>query len=136
MKRNIDLGLLILRVGLAAMLLTHGIPKFLEFIGGNMSVVGDPIGIGGLVTTLLVMLAEFIAPVLILIGLKTRMAAILVMILMSVAALVVHAGDPFGVKEKALLYLVGFTAIALMGAGKISMDKKLGGKQRTGLLNW
>ncbi|TDI75658.1 MAG: DoxX family protein [Bacteroidetes bacterium] len=124
MKRNIDLGLLILRVGLAAMLLTHGIPKFLEFIGGNMSVVGDPIGIGGLVTTLLVMLAEFIAPVLILIGLKTRMAAILVMILMSVAALVVHAGDPFGVKEKALLYLVGFTAIALMGAGKISMDKK------------
>ncbi|TDI68687.1 MAG: DoxX family protein [Bacteroidetes bacterium] len=124
MKRNIDLGLLILRVGLAAMLLTHGIPKFLEFIGGNMSVVGDPIGIGGLVTTLLVILAEFIAPVLILIGLKTRMAAILVMILMSVAALVVHAGDPFGVKEKALLYLVGFTAIALMGAGKISMDKK------------
>lgn len=124
MKRNIDLGLLILRVGLAAMLLTHGIPKFLEFIGGNMSVVGDPIGIGGLVTTLLVILVEFIAPVLILIGLKTRMAAILVMILMSVAALVVHAGDPFGVKEKALLYLVGFTAIALMGAGKISMDKK------------
>lgn len=124
MKRNIDLGLLILRVGLAAMLLTHGIPKFLEFIGGNMSVVGDPIGIGGLVTTLLVMLAEFIAPVLILIGLKTRMAAILAMILMAVAAFVVHAGDPFGVKEKALLYLVGFTAIALMGAGKISMDKK------------
>lgn len=124
MKRNIDLGLLILRVGLAAMLLTHGIPKFLEFIGGNMSVVGDPIGIGSLVTTLLVILAEFIAPVLILIGLKARMAAILVMILMSVAALVVHAGDPFEVKEKALLYLVGFTVIALMGAGKISMDNK------------
>lgn len=124
MKRNIDLGLLILRVGLAAMLLTHGIPKFLEFIGGNMSVVGDPIGIGSLVTTLLVILAEFIAPVLILIGLKARMAAILVMILMSVAALVVHAGDPFEVKEKALLYLVGFTVIPLMGAGKISMDKK------------
>jgi len=64
MKRNIDLGLLVLRVGLAALLLTHGIPKLLEFIGGNMAVVGDPIGIGGLITTLLVILAEFIAPVL------------------------------------------------------------------------
>jgi putative oxidoreductase len=124
MKRNIDLGLLILRVGLAAMLLTHGIPKFMDFIGGNMSVVGDPIGIGELISTLLVILAEFIAPVLILIGLKTRMAAILVMILMAVAAFVVHAGDPIGVKEKALIYLIGFTAIALMGAGKISVDKK------------
>ena len=124
MKRNIDLGLLVLRVGLAALLLTHGIPKFLEFIGGNMAVVGDPIGIGGLITTLLVILAEFIAPVLIIIGLKTRMAALLVMILMAMAAFVVLAGDPFGVKEKALLYLIGFTVIALMGAGKISVDKK------------
>jgi len=52
------------------------------------------------------------------------MAALLVMILMAAAAFVVHAGDPFGVKEKALLYLIGFTVIALMGAGKISMDKK------------
>jgi len=124
MIRNIDFGLLILRVGLAGMLLTHGTPKFLEFIGGNMSVVGDPIGIGALISSILAILAEFIAPVLVLIGLKTRMAAILVMILMVVAAFVVHAGDPFSVKEKALLYLIGFTAIALMGAGKISVDKK------------
>jgi len=123
MKRNIDLGLLILRVGLAAMLLTHGIPKFMEFIGGNMTIVGDPIGLGGLITTVLVIFAEFIAPVLILIGLKTRMAAILVIIAMAVAAFVVHGSDSFGAKELALLYLVGFTAIALMGAGKISVDK-------------
>ena len=52
------------------------------------------------------------------------MAAILVIIGMAVAAFVVHGSDPFGVKELALLYLVGFTAIALMGAGKISVDKK------------
>ena len=124
MKRNIDLGLLILRVGLAALLLTHGIPKFMDFIGGNMSVVGNPIGIGALITSILVIFAEFISPVLILIGLKTRMAALLVMIEMAVAAFVVHAGDPIGVREKALLFLIGFTAIALMGAGKISVDKK------------
>jgi putative oxidoreductase len=124
MRRNIDLGLLILRVGLTTMLLTHGIPKFIEFIGGNMAVVGDPIGVGELITTILVILAEFIAPVLVLIGLKTRMAAIFVMIEMTVAAFIVHGGDPIGVRENALLYLIGFAAIALMGAGKISVDKK------------
>ena len=76
MKRNIDLGLLVLRVGLSVMMLTHGIPKFMEFIGGNMSLVGDPIKLGGLITSILVLIGEVIAPVLILIGLKTRMATI------------------------------------------------------------
>jgi len=124
MKRNIDLGLLILRVGFSAMLLTHGIPKFMDFIGGNTSIVGDPIGLGGLITSILVLIGEFIAPVLILIGIKTRLAAIPTIILMAVAAFVIHGGEPFENKEHALLYLVGFIAIALMGAGRISMDKK------------
>jgi len=124
MKRNIDLGLLVLRVGLSVMMLTHGIPKFMDFIGGNMSLVGDPIKLGGLITSILVLLGEVIAPVLILIGLKTRMATLAAIGTMAVAFFIVHADDPFSSKEKALLYLVGFVAIALMGAGKISMDKK------------
>ncbi len=124
MKKNIDLGLLILRVGLSVMILTHGIPKFLAFIGGDMAVAGDPIKLGGLISSILIILAEFVAPILIIIGLKTRLAAITVVIAMGVAAFVVHAGDSFGRKEMALLYLIGFLAIALMGAGKISMDRK------------
>ncbi len=43
---------------------------------------------------------------------------------MAVAAFVVHGADPFERKEMALLYLIGFTAIALLGAGKYSVDKK------------
>ncbi len=124
MKRNIDLGLLILRVGLSVLMLTHGVPKFLDFINGNMSIVGDPIGVGGLITSILVLIGEVVAPVLVLIGLKTRMAAIPVVITMAVAAFLIHGGDPIDVKEKALLYLIGFLAIALMGAGSISVDKK------------
>jgi putative oxidoreductase len=124
MKRNIDLGLLVLRVGLSVMLLTHGIPKFMDFIGGNMSLVGDPIKLGGLITSILVLIAEVVAPVLIIIGLKTRMATIPVIATMAVAFFMIHGNDPFATKEKALLYLVGFLAIALMGAGKMSMDKK------------
>lgn len=124
MKRNTDLGLFILRVGMSGLMLTHGIPKFLAFIGGDMAVAGDPIKLGGLITSLLVIIGEFIAPILIIIGLKTRWAALTTIITMAVAAFVVHGGDPIEVKEKALLYLIGFIAIALMGAGKISMDRR------------
>ena len=124
MKKNIDLGLLVLRVGLSAMLLSHGIPKFMDLIGGNTSLVGDPIGLGGLITSILVVIAEFIAPVLIIVGLKTRLASIPIIITMIVAIFIIHGSDPLGKKELAILYLVGFVAIALMGAGKFSMDRK------------
>jgi putative oxidoreductase len=124
MKKNIDLGLLVLRIGLSVLMLTHGIPKLLAFVGGDMAVAGNPIKLGGLITSILIILAEFVAPVLIIIGLKTRMAAITVVIAMAVASLIVHAGDPIGTKEKALLFVIGFLAIALMGAGKFSMDRK------------
>jgi len=124
MKKNIDLGLLILRVGLSAMMLKHGTDKFLAFIGGDMSVAGDPFGLGGLITSILVLLGEFIAPIFIIIGLKTRLMSIPTIITMAVAAFYIHKGDPFGDKELALLYLVGFIAIGLMGAGRFSFDKK------------
>jgi putative oxidoreductase len=124
MKRNSAIGLLILRIGMAGLLLTHGIPKFLAFIGGDMSIVGDPIGLGGLITSILVLLGELVAPILIIIGIKTRLAAVISGVTMAVAAFVIHGGDPLAKKEMALLYLIGFTAIALMGAGSISVDKK------------
>tara|TARA_B100000508_G_scaffold113525_1_gene92146 strand:- start:123 stop:497 length:375 start_codon:yes stop_codon:yes gene_type:complete len=124
MKRNFDLGLLILRIGVSALMLTHGFPKLMSLIGGNTAVVGDPIGVGGLISSILVIIGEVIAPVLIIIGLKTRWAAVASAITMAVAAFIVHGADPLGKKEMALLYLIAFIAIAFMGAGKISVDKK------------
>ena len=124
MKRNYDIGLLILRIGIAGLMLTHGIPKFMDFIGGDLAVVGDPFGIGGLLTSILVLLGEVIAPVLIIIGIKTRMAAVVSGITMAIAAFYIHGADPLAKKELALLYLIGFAAVALMGAGRISVDKK------------
>lgn len=124
MKKNIDIGLLVLRIGMSVLMLTHGFPKLMKLVGGNLAVVGDPIGVGGLVSTILVILGEVIAPVLILIGLKSRFAAIISATTMGVAAFIVHNGDLLAQKEKALLFLTGFLAIALMGAGKFSVDKK------------
>ena len=37
---------------------------------------------------------------------------------------IVHAADPFGTKEKALLFAVTFIVIFLLGPGKYSIDRK------------
>lgn len=124
MKRNSDLGLLVLRVGISVLLLTHGFPKLMKFIDGNMAIVGDPIGVGGLISSILVLLGEVVAPVLVLIGLKSRMSALVAAATMAVAAFIAHAGDPIAQKEKALLFFIGFLAVAIMGAGRFSVDKK------------
>tara|TARA_R110002020_G_scaffold25263_14_gene82450 strand:+ start:4046 stop:4423 length:378 start_codon:yes stop_codon:yes gene_type:complete len=118
-----NLGLLLMRVGFGALMLTHGIPKLLKMLSGDFS-FGDPIGIGEKATLILAVLCEVLFPLLVIIGFKTRLSAIPVIITMAVAAFIVHAADPFGTKEMAILYLIGFTAIALLGAGKYSVDRK------------
>ena len=120
---NYDIGLLILRIGFGGMMLTHGIPKLLKMISGDFS-FGDPFGIGEPATLVLAVLGEVLFPILVIIGFKTRLSAIPVIVTMAVAAFIVHATDPLGTKEIAILYLIGFIAIAFLGAGKYSVDKK------------
>ena len=121
---RIDIGLLILRISSAAMLLTHGIPKFQKLIGGGEIEFGDPIGIGPVPSLFLTVVGEFVCPILIIIGFKARFAAIPAAITMAVAAFIVHGDDPFGSKEKALLFLTCFVAIIFLGPGKFSIDRK------------
>lgn len=119
-----DIGLALLRIGASAMLLTHGFPKFQKLIGGGEIEFGDPIGIGPVPSLFLAVLGEFICPLLIILGFKTRWAAIPPAITMAVAGFIVHSSDPFGKKEKALLFLLVFVVIVLLGPGKYSIDKK------------
>ncbi|TVZ14054.1 DoxX family protein [Maribacter sp. MAR_2009_72] len=118
-----DVGLAFFRIAVSAMMLTHGLPKFLKLISGNFE-FGDPIGIGAAPSLFLAVIGEFICPLLIIIGFKTRLSAIPAAITMAVAAFIAHGADPFGTKEKALLYLVAFITLALVGPGKYSIDKK------------
>ncbi len=122
MNKNVtDLGLLILRIGFAGMLLTHGIPK-INLLFESPIKFADPIGVGETTTLILALIGEVVAPILILIGFKTKLATIPSIITMLVAIFVIHASDPIDVKEKAILYLVAFLVIFLTGAGKYSID--------------
>jgi putative oxidoreductase len=117
------IGLAFFRISMSAMMLTHGLPKFQKLIAGDFE-FGDPIGIGATPSLFLAVIGEFICPILIIIGYKTRLASIPTAITMLVAGFIVHSDDPFGSKEKAFLYLVSFVTIALLGPGKFSIDKK------------
>ena len=123
MNAPYHLGLLILRLTFSGMMLTHGIPKLLNLIQGDIE-FGDPIGLGPTFSLILAVIGEAICPILIIFGIKTRIAAIPTIITMAVAAFIVHGSDPLGRKELALLYLFAFTVIALLGSGRFSLDRK------------
>ncbi|MCB0649528.1 MAG: DoxX family protein [Saprospiraceae bacterium] len=122
MKKNYtDLALLILRVGFGGFMLTHGIPKISML--SNPSDFGDPIGVGPTISLILALIGEVVAPIMMIVGFKTKWAAIPAAITMLVAAFIVHAKDDLGTKEHALLFLISFVVIFLAGAGKYSVDK-------------
>lgn len=117
------IALAALRIVPSAFLLTHGIPKFQKLISGEIE-FPDPIGIGQAPSLFLAVVGEFICPILIIVGFKTKWAAIPAVLTMVVAAFIFHAPDPFAAKELALLYLTLFVLIFLLGPGKYSIDRK------------
>ncbi len=122
-KFLLHLGLLILRLGFSLGLMTHGYGKFLNVINRNFK-FSDPIGIGISPSLILASFGEFIAPIFIIIGWKTRLFSIFPIFTMLVAFLIVHDGDSFSRKEKSLMYLIAFIVIYFTGPGKYSIDKE------------
>lgn len=119
---KVDLGLLIFRLAISGMMLTHGIPKLIKFFGSEEIVFADPLGFGQITTFTLAVFAEFICSVLVILGLGTRLAVIPLIGTMAVAALIVHVPDGFGTQELPLLYLTGWVLLFFTGAGKYSLD--------------
>lgn len=122
-----SIGLLILRLGIGGYMLTHGWAKLQMLQAGAFDKFGDPIGIGGGPSLVLVVVAEFICALLVMVGLATRLAAVPVVIAMGVAAFVVHAADPWTLgagasKEPALLFLIPFLTLIFTGPGQFSLD--------------
>lgn len=128
LKNNLDLALLLLRIGFGGMMLTHGIPKMQQMLSGDMG-FADPIGIGEAPSLVLTVLAEVVCAAMVLVGFKTKWAAIPLAFTMLVAGAIVHAADPFGDKEHSLLYLAGYLALALVGGGKYALDSVLSKKE-------
>jgi putative oxidoreductase len=121
-----DAGKLLLRALLAILILFHGTSKLIGgvgFITGMLAKAGLPSALG-----YLVYIGEVVAPLLMLFGVFTRAAALVMAVNMIVALLLVHTSQFFTINETggwALelqgMYLGAALAVALLGAGRYSI---------------
>jgi putative oxidoreductase len=131
MQTSSDLGKLLLRVALAVLILFHGVSKLLH---GPGSVVGAVLAAGlPEWVSYAVYLGEVVAPALLLLGLWTRLAALVVAINMLTAIALVHvaqiptlgAGGGWALELQGM-YLAAALSIALLGAGAYSLGGRNG----------
>jgi putative oxidoreductase len=117
-----DAGLLIARLGISALMLTHGIPKLLMLLSGDTANFPSVMGLSAGISLGLAVFAEVVCSVLLLAGFATRLSVIPLIVTMLVAVFFIHAADPFSVKESALHYLLVYAALFFTGSGKYSLD--------------
>jgi putative oxidoreductase len=126
-----DLGLLYLRIALSLGLMWHGYGKLMR--GVDVFAVG--VGEMGFPVPLLfawmAVLSELIGGLFILLGLWTRWVAIFPAITVGTAFFVRHQLDEFGVKEKALAYLVVIGFFMLVGPGKYAVHPSGAGGRKS-----
>ncbi len=117
-----DLALLLLRLCSGGFMFTHGWSKITNY-AIYATQFGDPIGLGPQMSLNLAIFAEAGCAALLVLGLFSRLALIPLMVTMSVAAFIAHGADPFSKKDLALMYLIMYSALFLMGPGKYSMQQ-------------
>ena len=123
---NDDIGKLILRLTLGVLILFHGLAKLtggIAFVSGALEKAGMPPALG-----YLVYVGEVIAPLMLIAGVWTRGAALIVAANMVVAVLLAHTGQLFSIAntggyalELQAMFLFTAIAIAVLGAGRYSI---------------
>ncbi|PWT96315.1 MAG: DoxX family protein [Bacteroidetes bacterium] len=118
---SFNLALFVLRVGVGILLLMHGYNK-IEHFDTMKNTFLNFLGMGSTTSLILSIFAELFCSIFIILGLFTRLAAIPIIIDLTVALWKIHHFNFFGDGEKASLYLLAFIAILLVGPGKASVD--------------
>ncbi|WP_419773733.1 DoxX family protein [Halarcobacter sp.] len=125
-----DMGKLVLRLTLGILMLFHGISKLEKGIDGIKFLVTK----NGLPEFLAygVYLGELVVPILLIIGLYTRISSFIYATTMAFAIYLAHASYILETSAKTgallietpLLFMLGAVALMFLGAGKISVDKR------------
>jgi putative oxidoreductase len=125
-KNWLSLALLILRLTVGILMLTHGFPKLVNFSQMSHGFF-NLFNMGSNVSLALDIFAEVFCSLLLIIGIASRPALIPLIIAMAVAVFMVHAGQALSAKELAVHYLVSYIVLFIAGAGKFSVDHMIAG---------
>jgi putative oxidoreductase len=121
-----NIGIFLLRVTLGILMcIHHGIPKIYHFSEWQNTFFNF-MNLGSRWSLVLSILAEAFASAFLVLGLFSRIAAILLLIDLGVAIFVYQIHQPIVRYEDALLFFAGFLLILLVGPGKISVDSFAG----------
>ena len=122
MRRTLaENGVFLLRVSVSLLMLSHGVPKALDYQNLAQS-FPDPLNVGTEVSAMLIVFAEVGCSILLLFGLFGRFASATLFIAMMVAAFVHHFADPFSSRELPLLYAAVYACLTFTGPGSTSID--------------
>jgi putative oxidoreductase len=126
--RNDAAGKLVLRLTVGILMLFHGVSKLMH--SGSVDFIGSKLTEAGLPALLAngVYVGEVVAPVMILLGVFSRVGGLIVVINMLFAVLLVHTGDILALTdhggwrlELQAFYLFGALAIVFLGSGKYAV---------------
>lgn len=115
------LGFFVLRVGIGASMLTHGIPKLIYF-GDRVANFPDPFNIGSEWSLGLAIFAEVFGTGALMLGFLSRLAALNLLATMVVAARLGFEATGFVGAELATVYGLIYLSIVFFGPGNISVD--------------
>jgi putative oxidoreductase len=128
--KSTDTGIFLIRIAVGFLLPFHGLNKIftgIDWMPGLLSQLGLPsfIGYG-------VYIGEIVAPLFVLFGFRTRVAALIVCFNMFMAVLLAHRHEIFTLKEAGgawsieldALFFLGALSLFFMGGGKFAISKK------------
>ncbi len=129
LEKNVDAGLLVLRLSVGVLMLLHGIAKLIYGIDPIVQMT-EAAGLPSFVAYG-VYIGEFIAPLFIIAGVATRVAAAVFSFNMLVATLLAHSAQVFQLDamggwalELQGLYFFGALVLVFTGAGKYALSTK------------
>ncbi|MEM5310152.1 DoxX family protein [Paraburkholderia sp. JHI869] len=125
-----DAALLFLRVSASLLvLLVHGLPKALH-MKSQLGEIEDPLHLGTAFTLGFAIFAEVVCPVLMILGIATRLAAVPILVVTVVALVLVHPDWTLAQGQFAWMLLILFGTVALGGAGRYRLALRASARTR------
>ncbi len=127
---NADTGKLIIRLCLGGLMLFHGVAKIihpdsLNFISGMLTANHLPA-----ILVYGVYIGEVVAPLMVIVGYRSRIGGLLIAVNMLFALFLAHSGDLFSLTqhggsavELQLFYLLTAAAVVFLGSGRLAFKQ-------------
>lgn len=100
----------------------HGLRKFRPRAGEAPEVVPNPLGLPAVLNQLVATFSDTVVPLLVVLGLATRLAVLPTIGVTAIGYFVVHRRDPVAVRDVPYIYTICFLLLLALGSGTHSVD--------------